>query len=148
VRPAARQSSPSLIAPIVFNCTVSNDSASFLGGVFCTGTSGSATVGVGNSIFKAGASGGNFATAGGTISSFGHNISNVAAGGDAGTGPGGLLNGSGEKRNTNPLLDASGLKNNGGPTKPSHFYSAVRKSTPGIRTSGGPWISADIFAPG
>ena len=52
----------------------------------------------------------------GTIVSRGHNLSSDTAGGDAGTGPGGFLNQPGDKRNSNPLLDSAGLKNNGGST--------------------------------
>src|SRR5207244_389795 len=60
---------------------------------------------------------GNFVNgAGASIISQGHNLSNDAAGGDTGTGPGGLLNQTGDMRNTDPVLDPAGLQNNGGPT--------------------------------
>ncbi|HEX8280020.1 MAG TPA: choice-of-anchor Q domain-containing protein, partial [Chthoniobacterales bacterium] len=57
-----------------------------------------------------------FATnTGGSIQRFGdnpvsqgHNLSIDAAGGDGSTGPGGFLNGPGDIRNTNPMLDALG----------------------------------------
>jgi hypothetical protein len=49
------------------------------------------------------------------FTSVGHNLSNDAAGGDGGTGPGGLLNGPGDIRNTDPMLAA--LASNGGPTQ-------------------------------
>ena len=58
----------------------------------------------------------NLVNSSGTITSQGHNLSSDAAGGDAATGPGGFLNAVGDKRNTDPLLDPSGLVSNGGPT--------------------------------
>jgi hypothetical protein len=51
----------------------------------------------------------------------GHNLSSDAAGGDAGTAPGGLLNAIGDRRNTDPLLGP--LANTGGPT-PTHALLA------------------------
>jgi hypothetical protein len=51
-----------------------------------------------------------------TITSLGHNLSDDAAGGDSGTAPGGLLNATGDKRNTDPQLDPAGLRDNGGLT--------------------------------
>ena len=77
---------------------------------------GTATLTIGNNIFKQGL-GGNFLSDG-TITSLGHNIASDAANGPGGTGPGGYLNGVGDKRNTDPLLD-SNLVNNGGAT-PTH----------------------------
>ena len=50
----------------------------------------------------------------GTVTSEGFNLSSDAADGDGTTGPGGLLNGLGDIRNTNPNLGP--LQNNGGPT--------------------------------
>src|SRR5207248_242311 len=38
------------------------------------------------------------------------------AGGDGTTGPGGLLNHTGDMRNTDPKLDSNGFQDNGGPT--------------------------------
>ncbi|HEU0209641.1 MAG TPA: S8 family serine peptidase [Candidatus Udaeobacter sp.] len=96
----------------ILNCTVSNNSAA-LGGIFNSGTSG---MSVRNSIFKTGATGANFFNSGGTITSVGYNISNDSAGGDGTTGPGGILNGTNDRRNTNPQLDPAGLSNNGGST--------------------------------
>ena len=75
---------------------------------------GTATLTLSNNIFKTGAQGPNFRNNGGTVISQGYNLSNDAAGGDGGTGPGGLLNATGDIRNTDPLLGA--LANNGGPT--------------------------------
>lgn len=73
---------------------------------------GSATVEIANTIFNANVSGS--IGSNGTVTSHGYNLSSDAAGGDGTTGPGGLLNGPGDIRNTNPLLGP--LKNNGGPT--------------------------------
>ncbi len=50
----------------------------------------------------------------GVVTSEGYNLSSDNAGGDGNTGPGGLLNGLGDIRNTNPNLGP--LQNNGGPT--------------------------------
>ena len=101
----------SALMPIL-NCTISNNSA-IAGGIFNSGSSG---MSLRNSIFKTGATGANFVNSGGTIVSNGFNISNDAAGGDGGTGPGGILNGPNDKRNTDPQLDPAGLANNGGST--------------------------------
>ena len=68
-----------------------------------------------NSIFKS-SFGSSLTGNAGAIVSQGHNLSGDAAGGDGGTAPGGLLNGPGDKRNTNPQLDPAGPANNGGPT--------------------------------
>lgn len=52
----------------------------------------------------------------GQITSLGSNLSSDAVGGDNNTAPGGLLNGPGDQRNTDPKLDPTGLRDNGGPT--------------------------------
>jgi len=67
-----------------------------------------------NCIFKRGASGGNLVNLAGGFASLGHNLSDDVAGGDAGTGPGGILNGAGDQRNTDPKLGP--LQDNSGPT--------------------------------
>jgi predicted outer membrane repeat protein len=95
----------------ITNCTFSGNSAGSGGGIYCQGDT---TVTVGNTIFKSGASGENIYNAAHFVSA-GHNLSNDAAGGDNGTGPGGLLNQPGDIRNTNPQLGP--LADNGGPTK-------------------------------
>ena len=95
----------------ITNCTFSGNSASSGGGIYCQGDT---TVTVGNTIFKSGASGENIYNAAHFVSA-GHNLSNDAAGGDNGTGPGGLLNQPGDIRNTDPRLGP--LADNGGPTK-------------------------------
>ena len=101
----------SALMPIL-NCTISNNST-IAGSIFNSGSSG---MSLRNSIFKTGATGANFVNSGGTIVSNGFNISNDAAGGDGGTGPGGILNGPNDRRNTDPQLDPAGLANNGGST--------------------------------
>ena len=63
---------------------------------------------------RRGASGENIYSAAHFVSA-GHNLSNDAAGGDNGVGPGGLLNQPGDIRNTNPQIGP--LADNGGPTK-------------------------------
>jgi hypothetical protein len=105
------------------NCTF-NDNNSSSGGAVSNGAStlggtANATVVLRNNIFRGGAGVMNFANSPGTnttatITSLGHNISNEAAGGLAGTGPGGFLNGTGDVRNTDPKLSAAGLADNGG----------------------------------
>jgi predicted outer membrane repeat protein len=100
-----------LAAVRITNCTFSGNSAGSGGGLYCQGDT---TVTVGNTIFKSGASGENIYNAAHFVSA-GHNLSNDAAGGDNGRGPGGLLNQPGDIRNTNPQLGP--LADNGGPTK-------------------------------
>lgn len=75
-----------------------------------------ATLLVANTIFNAG-TGTSLANFNGTITSQGHNISSDAVGGDGTTGPGGLLSGVADRRNTNPQLDPAGLANNGGQSR-------------------------------
>jgi len=113
------------------NSTLSGNSAHDVGGI-SNGTLGTATatVDVANTILNGGASGANIVNGGpvfpGQIISQGYNLSSDAAGGDNTTGPGGLLNGPGDIRNTNPLLGP--LKNNGGPT----MTHALMKGSPAI----------------
>lgn len=69
-----------------------------------------------NSVFRRGGGQRNLAEhPGATLTSLGHNLSDDNAWGDAGTGPGGLLDGPGDIRNTDPLLGP--LTNNGGGTQ-------------------------------
>jgi hypothetical protein len=100
---------------------------------------GSSTVEVTNTIFNTGAVGVNLGSIG-TFISHGYNLSSDDAGGDGSTGPGGLLNGPGDIRNTDPLLGS--LKNNGGPTK-TH---ALLLGSPAIN-AGDPNFDANIFFP-
>ena len=100
------------------HCTFSrNEADSQGGGIYSfTGGGGSVALEIGNTILKASTSGENIFNNPGTITSLGYNLSDDAAAGDATTGPGGLLNQAGDQRNTDPLLDPAGLKNNGGLT--------------------------------
>jgi hypothetical protein len=86
------------------------------GGIYNSGgfDGGVATLEIGGTILKTGASGENIFNVGGTVISEGYNLSSDAAGGDGTTSPGGLLNAPGDIRNTDPLLGP--LQNNGGPT--------------------------------
>ena len=74
-------------------------------------------------------------TNGGTasVTSQGHSLSDDAAGGDGTTGPGGFLNHSGDIRNTDPLLAAAGLQNNGGPTQ----TIALQATSPALNNGDG-----------
>ena len=75
------------------------------GGITTGGTN--ATLEIGDTILKAGTSGGNISTSGtGTITSHGYNLSSDNAGG--------FLNAIGDQINTDPMLGP--LQNNGGPT--------------------------------
>lgn len=102
------------------NCTFSNnfagatDGTPYNGGAIACGGQGP-KVEVSNSLFRRGNSGRNLASGGPTLISLGHNLSDDDASGDGGVGPGGLLNGPGDIRNTDPLLGS--LTDNGGPTQ-------------------------------
>ena len=113
----------------ISDCTFSENTAGTNGGgIYITGAGGSAILQIDNTIFQSGASGGNIVNDSGTIISQGFNLSDDAAGGDGLTGPGGLLNHSGDKRNTDPLLDPAGLQDNGGPT----MTIALQATSPAI----------------
>jgi CSLREA domain-containing protein len=101
---------------VVRSSTFSGNTSSF-GGAFDLDAQngGNSNLAIRNTLLKTGVNGANFSVNNGAIvTSEGHNISDDPAGGVAGTAPGGLLNGTGDKRNTDPKLDAAGLKNNGG----------------------------------
>ena len=98
----------------------------------------SSTVEIANTIFNAnrgGSIGSN-----GTVISLGYNLSDDAADGDGSTGPGGLLNGPGDIRNTNPHLGP--LQNNGGPT----MTHALLAYSPAI-DNGNPNFDPNAFTP-
>lgn len=134
----------------VNNCTFSGNFSSRLGDAIYLSetTSGTTVLQIGNSILASGDPDFNISTdniSGGTVTvtSNGNNLSDDAACGvdpcnDAGTGPGGLLNHVGDKRNTNPLLDPAGLLNNGGPTQ----TIALQPTSPAINAGN------DATAPG
>ena len=87
----------------------------------------SSSVEIGDTILNAGASGENIVSdPGATVISRGYNLSSDNAGGGPGTGPGGLLNGTADQRNTDPLLGP--LQDNGGPT----FTHALLPNSPAI----------------
>ena len=138
------EDSPGIGIVTVKNSTLSGNSATFGGGIFTvlpTGRFGIAPVDLANSIINAGSSGENIvAMEDGTITSSGYNLSSDAAGGDATIGPGGLLNGPGDIRNTDPLLGP--LKNNGGPT----MTHALLSHSPAI-DAGDPNFNPYLFNP-
>jgi hypothetical protein len=88
-----------------------------------------ATVEIGNTILKTGASGANISSSNATVISNGHNLSNDDAAG--------LLSGPGDLINTDPMLNPGGLQNNGGPT----LTIALLPGSPAIN-SGDPNSSA------
>ena len=102
----------------VNSCTFSqNEARTNGGGIYnSTGGGGSVALQIGNTIFEAGNFGENIFDNPGTVTSLGYNLSDDEAGGDGSTDPGGLLDHAGDLRNTDPLLDPSGLKDNGGLT--------------------------------
>jgi hypothetical protein len=91
---------------LIANSTISGNSAGSGGGVYNVGQFGLGTLETGNTVFDAGASGENIFNSGGIVTSDGYNLSS-----DDG---GGLLNGTGDQINTDPLLGP--LQDNGGPT--------------------------------
>ncbi len=101
--------------------------AAYGGGIYNDGYSGAALLEIGDTLLT-GATGGNlynFNNAG-TVVSRGYNLSSDAAGGDGTKGPGGLLNATGDIRNTDPKLGP--LQANGGPT----FTHALLADSPAI----------------
>lgn len=97
------------------------------------------TLMIGNTILNDSATFGNiFNESSATVISLGYNLSNDAAGGDGTTGPGGLLNATGDIRNTNPMLDV--LFDNGGPT----LTHALLPGSPAIN-AGDPGFSGLAF---
>jgi hypothetical protein len=112
------QTGADLARMTVNNCSfsgISGDSGAFDGGAIAA--AGQHTkVEVANTIFRR-MSGGKSLYNGSdsTLTSRGHNLCNDDASGDGGTGPGGLLNGPGDIRNTDPMLGP--LADNGGSTQ-------------------------------
>ena len=95
------------------HCTLNNNSASNGGGISNAGTG---QITLRENILKSNGVSPNIVASGGGVASQGYNLSNDAAGGAAGTGPGGFLNATGDIRNTDPQLNPAGLANHGGPT--------------------------------
>jgi hypothetical protein len=113
----------------VSNCTLSDNSAVSGGAIYLTnGSGGTATLRIGNTLLETGVTGDNINNAGGTIFSMGYNLSDDAAGGNTATTPGGFLDHIGDIRNTDPLTDLAGIKDNGGPTQ----TVALRSTSPAI----------------
>lgn len=120
----------------LMNSTVSNNSDSGILNININ--NGTATVEIANTIFNANG----FMSIGsnGTVTSLGYNLTDDAAYGDEEHGPGGLLNGPGDIRNTNALLGP--LQNNGGRTK-TH---ALLLNSPAI-DAGNPNFDPNSFNP-
>jgi hypothetical protein len=97
----------------VTNSTFSDNSAAFGGGI---SNAGEATVG--DTVLNAGTFGGTIFNDGGTVTSFGYNLAS-----DDGSG---VLTGSGDQINTDPMLGP--LKDHGGPT----FTHALLPGSPAI----------------
>src|ERR1044072_4822638 len=91
-----------------------------------------------NCVFQVTNSGQSVAGGQDRIKSLGHNLSSDAAGGDAGTGPGGLLYAKGDLRHTNPYLAT--LQNNGGPT----LTHPLVLPSPAIDAGGDPLLGAPL----
>ncbi len=133
----------------VDSCTFSGNSSKMLGDAIYLSetTSGTTVLQIGNSILASADADFNISTdniSGGTVTvmSGGYNLSDDAACGvdpcnDAGTGPGGLLNQVGDQRNTDPMLDPAGIKNNFGPT----MTFALQATSPALDKG-----KSDIFA--
>lgn len=132
---------------VINNCTLNGNSANNGGGSLSNWVPpyegwgpGIATLDIANTILNAGASGGNIQNLSGTVISRGYNLSSDAVGGDGSTDPGGLLNGPGDIRNTNPHLGP--LQNNGGPT----MTHALLEYSPAI-DNGNPNFDPNTFNP-
>ncbi|MFL6538429.1 MAG: choice-of-anchor Q domain-containing protein [Chthoniobacterales bacterium] len=111
----------------VRECTLSGNNAPAGAGVYNLNFSASASVALSNTILKTGTLGENLINSSGIIQSLGHNLCSDAAGTfDNGTGPGGYLTGTADRRNTDPLLGP--LKDNGGAT----FTHALLPGSPAI----------------
>ena len=117
----------------VNNSTLSGNSAGYGGGIFNEGHSfESATLEIGDTIFKTGSSGANIYNQEGTVTSLGYNLSN-----DDGDG---FLTATGDQINTDPLLGP--LQDNGGPT----FTHQLLSGSPAI-DAGDPNFNPNSFNP-
>jgi predicted outer membrane repeat protein len=103
---------------VVLNCTMSGNSSPSAGGIYNNAISGRATLNIGSTILKKGASGANILNDAGTVTSLGYNLSS-----DNG---GGLLTASTDQINTDAKLGP--LQNNGGPT----FTHALSLDSPAL----------------
>jgi predicted outer membrane repeat protein len=103
---------------VLRNCSFYSDQAPAAqgGGVAqATDGTGVAVLDIANTIFNL-ETGGSIASTKATVTSRGHNLASDAVGGDAGTGPGGLLNGPGDIRNTDPKFTCGVCYNGGSST--------------------------------
>ncbi len=122
------------------NCTLSGN---FGWGVLNFGfdPNSTAKVEIANTILNAGTSSGTIASVQGTVISHGYSLSSDAAlAGDDAAGPGTLLDGPGDIRNTNPMLGP--LQNNGGPT----MTHALLRNSPAIN-AGDPSFNPYLLNP-
>jgi hypothetical protein len=138
---------PGLARVSVNNCTLNGNSAVEGGNSIWNEAKvvedhppGNPAVDFANTILNDGAVRENIQNLLGTITSRGYNLTSDAAGGDGSTGPGGLLNGPGDIRNTNPQLGP--LQDNGGPT----LTHRLLKSSPAI-DAGDPGFDSYAFDP-
>jgi fibronectin-binding autotransporter adhesin len=111
---------------LIEDCTFSGNNANSAGAIYNNNFSASALVTVRNTIFQTGAIGDNIINSSGAFVSLGHNLSNDAAGGLPGTGPGGYLSAASDVRQTDPMLGV--LQANGGRT----FTHALINGSPAI----------------
>ena len=125
---------------IFSSCTFARNSATQGGGLYNQSSETAAIARMDDTILASNA-GGNLFSAPDLLTSKGYNLSSDAAGGDAGTGPGGLLNGPGDIRNTDPKLDPKGARNNGGLTPTIALQSgssAINAGDPAFKSPPGP----------
>jgi hypothetical protein len=102
----------------IINSTIVGNTAATGGGVRNSGAVSPANtiMTLVNTVLKTGQLGANITNSfGASFASLGHNLSSDSADGDAGSGPGGLLNAAGDIRNTDPQLGP--LASNGGLTQ-------------------------------
>jgi hypothetical protein len=102
----------------IINSTIAGNAAATGGGIRNSGfvSPANTIMTLVNTVLRTGQTGSNIVSNGGaSFTSLGHNLSNDSADGDAGSGPGGLLNAAGDIRNTDPQLGP--LASNGGPTQ-------------------------------
>jgi hypothetical protein len=117
----------------ITNSTMSDNSAANGGGIYNVAEfNGGAVVTIGETIFKAGASGANISDVSGIVTSLGYNLSSDDASA--------FLDASGDQNGTNPLLGP--LQNNGGST----FTHALLTGSPAI-DAGAPPLDFDQRGP-
>jgi hypothetical protein len=131
-------------ALMVSASTLSGNSAEDGGGI----VNDQGTLEIGDTILNAGVAGSNLRNFSGTVTSRGYNLSSDDAGGGAGTEPGGLLNGTADQRNSDPLLGplqimvARRSRMRSCPTAPPLIMASAASSRP-CR-----WTSISAVSPG